>query len=104
VLGCKRAAIRKLNHELGVPESALTPDDLKYTTRMYEELTFHIEERIHYSNNFHVRREINSAWYWSWARRTSGLITDCLCLDGSHYIADSDDEWVSSRPSTSLSD
>lgn len=34
VLGCKRAALRKLGQELGVPADALTPEDLLYTTRM----------------------------------------------------------------------
>lgn len=68
-MGCKRAAIRKLNHELGVPESALTPDDLKYTTRMYDEdLTFHIE-KPHAAQWSSFQKGTDSAWYWSWARK-----------------------------------
>lgn len=31
VVGCKRAAIRKLEHELGIPASALTPEELTYS-------------------------------------------------------------------------
>jgi isopentenyl-diphosphate delta-isomerase len=31
VVGCKRAAIRKLEHELGIPASALTPEELIYS-------------------------------------------------------------------------
>ncbi len=31
VVGCKRAAIRKLEHELGIPASALAPEELIYS-------------------------------------------------------------------------
>jgi isopentenyl-diphosphate Delta-isomerase len=31
VVGCKRAAIRKLEHELGIPASAFTPEELVYS-------------------------------------------------------------------------
>ena len=31
VLGCKRAAIRKLEHELGLPASAFTPEELVFS-------------------------------------------------------------------------
>lgn len=32
VVGCKRAAIRKLEHELGIPASAFAPEELTYST------------------------------------------------------------------------
>jgi len=35
VLGCKRAAIRKLEHELGIPSSSLAPSDLTYMNRIH---------------------------------------------------------------------
>lgn len=35
VTGAKRAALRKLAHELGVKKGALAPDDLKYLTRIH---------------------------------------------------------------------
>lgn len=35
VLGAKRAAIRKLSHELGVKPNALSTDDLSYLTRIH---------------------------------------------------------------------
>lgn len=35
VLGCKRAAIRKLEHELGIPAVSLAPDDFTYMTRIH---------------------------------------------------------------------
>lgn len=35
VLGCKRAAIRKMEHELGIPTSTFTPEELVYSTWMF---------------------------------------------------------------------
>lgn len=35
VIGAKRAAVRKMTHELGVPEGTLKPDDLTFMTRVH---------------------------------------------------------------------
>ena len=35
VVGAKRAAIRKLEHELGIPPSDLSIDGFKYLTRLH---------------------------------------------------------------------
>lgn len=35
MLGCKRAAIRKLDHELGIPTSSLNTQDLMYMTKIH---------------------------------------------------------------------
>jgi isopentenyldiphosphate isomerase len=34
-LGCKRAAIRKLEHELGIPSASLSVEDFVYMTRIH---------------------------------------------------------------------